>query len=95
MGLELSTYISETEFLKIESKLIEGLASIETNHKEWFESQETLLLLMKKGIHNYIQYEFHSRAGLLVFTNPITPNWLSARFEILFNKSNIIPKFSE
>jgi hypothetical protein len=36
MGLELSTYISETEFLKIESKLIEGLVSIETNHKEWF-----------------------------------------------------------
>ncbi len=55
MGLELSTYISETEFLKIESKLIEGLVSIETNHKEWFESQETLLPLMEKGIKNYIQ----------------------------------------
>jgi hypothetical protein len=86
MGLELSIDISETEFLKRKSKIEEGLASIETNHKEWFESQETLLPLIEKGIQNYIQYEYNSKAGLLVFTNPYTPNWLNTKFVILFKE---------
>ena len=87
MGLELSIHISEIEFLKHESKLIEGLASIETKYKDWFESQETLLPLMEKGIQNYIQYEFHSKGELLVFANPETPDFLRDEFELLLKNA--------